>query len=85
MFITMTEARRQLAASQQFVGHEQAATNAFVVRLVAKTVANMSDKCVVCKKTVRRNQHAVSCDGCDAWTHRQCSTGILKQVYLDAI
>jgi len=32
--------------------------------------------CVVCKKTVRSNQDAVSCDVCPEWTHLKCATGM---------
>ena len=27
--------------------------------------------CTVCGKSVRRNQHAVSCDRCEMWTHAE--------------
>ena len=44
-----------------------------------------TNKCVVCSDTVRRNQHALSCDRCDRWTHRTCYTSISKSVYLNAV
>ena len=28
--------------------------------------------CGTCAKTVRSNQHALQCDGCDSWNHRAC-------------
>ncbi|KAK6182207.1 hypothetical protein SNE40_009939 [Patella caerulea] len=41
-------------------------------------------KCVYCAKTVRKNQHAISCDVCGNWTHRLCGTNISKEDYLRA-
>ena len=38
-----------------------------------------------CSDTVRRNQHALSCDRYDCWTHRTCYISISKSVYLNAV
>ncbi|KAK6186639.1 hypothetical protein SNE40_005927 [Patella caerulea] len=41
-----------------------------------------SNKCVTCKKTVRKNQQAIDCDVCKNWTHRSCDTDISKEDYM---
>ena len=37
---------------------------------------NMVFPCIQCGKEVRPRQHAVDCDWCGQWTHRQCGTGM---------
>ena len=38
---------------------------------------NMVFPCIQCRNKVRPRQHAVDCDWCGQWQHRQCGTGML--------
>ena len=41
--------------------------------------------CIICRKTVRRRQHAIECESCERWQHRVCGTGINVDVYREAV
>jgi len=47
-----------------------------VVLLCGDFLWNMVFPCIQCGKEVRPRQHAVDCDWCGQWTHRQCGTGM---------
>ena len=42
----------------------------------------MPYKCISCKKGVRSNSKAVSCDGCGEWCHIRCGVPITLEEYI---
>lgn len=40
----------------------------------------MADDCAICHRTVKDDQEALCCDGCDKWSHREC-LGLSKTTY----
>ena len=42
----------------------------------------MPYKCIFCKKGVRSNSKALSCDGCGKWCHIRCGVPITLEEYV---
>ena len=42
--------------------------------------AEVSFKCIKCKKPVLKNQNSICCDSCDVWLHLKCS-GLTKKIF----
>ena len=60
------------AAEIAYKNNQERISGAILLGTELNPKNNLKFPCVICNKSVQKNQNAIACDHCDKWCHRKC-------------